>query len=173
MGLLVILLIIFGIVLIYRQSELADNSEIPLPFDNATASPLPEISEGQVTPENIFLFEGYFLEKPTINNDVVMGNFIWNEDPNQSPISVLFTTTQGNFYIGSNTGEQTNFELVSTDKLIEFIEPNTRYELRVIPVDTESELGQESIVRLNQLKVDEDIQGNEYSIVPTMIRNIE
>lgn len=171
-ALVLVLLAVFGILLYYRKNKLAENINTSQP-SYVTSSPLPEIPEGQETPENIFYFEGFFIEKPFITNGVIMGDFVLDSDSNKTPIRVLLTTESGNFNVGTTTNDQTVFELVDASELMAFIEPNTRYELRVIPLNPDSDLGKEELNKLNQLKNDNNIEQGEYSFSPAMIRNIE
>ena len=177
LAVLIPLILIFAAILFLRQVQLGIVS-LPLPFPSPRPSGTParqfqQLETNAQEQSQAFYFQGHFKDKLFILNGVIMGDFILKDDPNQVPIRTIFTAETGNFTVGQTVGETTSYDLMSGQSLIASIEPNRPYELRVFVDEPLDEAKQHTLDMLNELKADKNVQANKYTLVPSMIRNLE
>lgn len=177
-GIAVLVLLIFAFIgiLLFRKDNLQNSGQAPQEVDNERGTPNSPLQESDIYAEptsTAEYLEGYFVEKPFVINGYIMGDFMLNDKPDSGKIRIVFTDENGNFSIGRTSNGQILFEMLDATALMDFIEPNETYELRIFQTEPTNEFERLAAEELNQLKNDTNIEDLEYSLTPTMIRRVE
>lgn len=177
-GIAVLVLMIFAFIglLIYRRESLQNSTQTQQLVDNERGTPDSPLQESDIYAEptsTAEYLEGYFVDKPFVINGYIMGDFVLSNKPDSGKIRIVFTDENGNFSIGRTSDGQILFEMLDAVTLMDFIEPNETYELRIFQTEPTNEFERLAAEELNQLKNDANIEDFEYSLTPTMIRRVE
>lgn len=117
-------------------------------------------------PSDLYILSGYFSEPLFYQNDVLMGNFILDDEPNKSSIRILFSTRESNFAFGRNENGGVNWTMVQIPEIQTSVRDNTPVEIRISLSDSQPQTKE----RLETLINDDDVQPLEYGFAATMVR---
>ena len=173
---LLLFLIVGGIYYLFQRNQTlitqdGDVTEITNPYGQP-AQIASETRSYQLSPDgHHFFFQGKFISPLTTLEGYVIGDFVLDDDPSQTPIRVIFVPPASNMYYGENNGGTTTFLPITGQELMSKIEPGKLYEVRTTVSANNQNSPQAAL--LQNLLTDQDITNQEYGFFAAAVRNLE